>query len=335
MSMQIYLDSNVYLSVANREPGYEYTLAKIKSLFESGCIFPHAPPHAEELSARFISKRDVPATFRSYNLVKKYNGGMGYIPGYCNEIETLENIRLCLGYPELEDVLRIQVSNLKFVMSGKITEEQFATMLVKEDLGACMRRVNKYLNLTEVARQNEMFHFGRRDKKSLNLNFEDIGQPIDGVDTFLETQKKYKLGPHRLSRIPPSEIFEDKFFFEFIRLKFMEAGLNIFQIPTWSVLMKSHHQKEVIIGKILNCMEEAGYNQEERNHSASLVGRMHDVSHAIYASSSHYFVTNDRRFSKKIIAAYMRLGVPTKILSVDEFVRFDFSESQSKIDLPG
>ena len=332
--MQIYLDSNVYLSIANRELGYEYTLAKIKSLFESGYIFPHAPPHAEELSARFISNRDVSATFRSYNLIKKFNGGMGYIPGYCNETETRETIRLFSGPPELADALRIQMSNLELILSGEITEEQFSTRLVREDLGACMERVDQYLNLTEVAKRNEMFHFGRRDAKSLSLNFEEIRQPTEGVDTFLKTQKKYNLGPRRLSRIPPEEIFEDKFFFEFLRLKFSDADMDLQHIPTGSVLMKSYHQKEVIIGKILNCMEEAGYNQEEKNHSASLTGRMHDVSHDIYASSSNYFVTNDKRLSKKVIATYMRLDIPTKILNIDEFVRFDFSVNQSIIDLP-
>lgn len=332
--MQIYLDSNVYLSVANRELGYEYTLAKIKNLFDSGCVFPHAPPHAEELSARFISNRDVPATFRSYNLIKKFNGGMGYVPGYCNEAETRETIEMCIGHAELEDVLRIHLSNLELILSGGITEDQFSTMLVREDLGACMARVDKYLDLTELARRNEMFHFGRRDAKSLGLNFEEISQPIEGIDTFLEIQKEYNLGPRRLSRIPPEEIFDDESFLEFLRVKFLDAGMNLQRIPTGSVLMKSHHQKEVLIGKILNCMEEAGYNQEEKNHSASLAGKMHDVSHAIYASSSDYFVTNDKRFSKKVIATYLNLGIPTKILNIDEFVRFDFSINQSVNNLP-
>lgn len=70
--------------------------------------------------------------------------------------------------------------------------------------------------------------------------------------------------------------------------------MNLQQIPTGSTLMKSPHQQEMITGGILTCMEEAGYNQEEKNHLASLTGRMHDVSHAIYASNSNYFVTNDK-----------------------------------------
>ncbi|PNQ88479.1 hypothetical protein CCU68_31975 [Pseudomonas gingeri NCPPB 3146 = LMG 5327] len=85
------------------------------------------------------------------------------------------------------------MSNLELILSGEITEEQFSTRLVREDLGACMERVDQYLNLTEVAKRNEMFHFGRRDAKSLSLNFEEIRQPTEGVETFLETQKNITL----------------------------------------------------------------------------------------------------------------------------------------------
>nr|WP_314565896.1 hypothetical protein [uncultured Pseudomonas sp.] len=309
-------------------------MAKIKSLFESACVFPHAPPHAEEFSARLLSNRDIPATLRSCNIIRRFNGGMGYLPGYSNETETREIIRLFLGRPELAKALRTQRSNLERILSGEITEEQFATRLIKEDLLACMDRVVKQLDLTEFAKENEIFHLGRRDAKNLASNFEQLNLSTEGVDTFLEIQKKYNLGPHRLSRIPPEEIFEDKFFFEFLRSRFAAAGIDIQQIPKGDAILKSHHQKQVIIDKILKCMEEAGYNQEEKNHSASLTGRMHDASHAIYASSSNYFVTNDKRFSKKVIATYIWLRIPTKILNIDEFVKLNFSRNQSTIELP-
>lgn len=331
--MEVYLDSNVYISIASREGGYEYTLAKIKNLFGSGCVFPHAPPHAEELSARFISGREIPITFRTYNLIKKFNDGMGYLPGYPNAAETQEIIREIYGHPELADALRIHRSNLERILSGEITEEQFATMLVSEDFGACMARVDKYLNLTDVAKRNELFHFGRRDPKNLNSNFEAINQTTNGVATFLEIQKKHNLGPRRLSRLSPEEILEDKCFSDYLDFKFSEAGMSLQNIPTGINLMQSHHQKEVIISKILNSMEEAGYNQEEKNHAAALTGRMHDNSHAIYASSSSYFITNDRRFSKKVAAAYIKLEIPTKILNIDEFVNFEFQSSQPIIPL--
>jgi len=330
---QIYLDTNVYLSIANREANYEYTLTKVKKLSQSGHLFPHAPPHAEELSARFLSGRDIPATFRTYNLVNRFNDGFGLVPGYCNIEETEEIIRSFSGHPELEEAMSIHLSVLERLRAGKISEKQFSTLLIKEDLGACMSRVDKYLDLTDVAKRNELFHFGRRDQKTLQANFEEIQKPPEGVATFLETQKKFNLGPRRLSRIPPEEIFDDKCFFDFISMRFSEAGMSFNSIPTGISLAKSHHKKETIITKILNCMEEAGYNQEEKNHAASLTGRMHDVSHAIYATATDHLVTNDKRFTKKVVATYLRLGIPTKILNIDEFVHHDFTQEQSIIYL--
>lgn len=328
---KIYLDTNVYLSIANREPGYEYTLAKAKNLSQSGHLFPHAPPHAEELSARFLSGRDIPATFRAYNLVNRFNNGFGLAPGYCNIEETEEVIRSFSGHPELEEAMNVHLSVLERLRAGKISEMQFATLLLKEDLGACMSRVDRYLDLTDVAKRNELFHFGRRDPKNLQANFEKIQRPASSITTFIEIQKKFNLGPRRLSRIPPEEIFDDKCFSDFIKMRFSEAGMDLNSIPTGISLVKSHHKKETIITKILNCMEEAGYNQEEKNHAASLTGRMHDVTHAIYATAADFLVTNDKRFTKKVHATYLRLGMPTKIFCIDEFVKHEFTQEQSVI----
>lgn len=324
--MEAYLDSNVYFSIANREPGYEYTLAKIKNLSSSGCIFPHAPPHAEEVSARFISHRDVPSTFRTYNLINKFNKNLGYRPGYPNLTETQEIIREFSGRPELTDAVRIHRSNLERLISGEINEKHFPTLLVREQFGECLARVDKYLNLTDAAKRNELFHLGRRNSQSLKSNFEEIKKTTKGVATFLDIQKKYNLGPRRLSRLSSEEIFEDPYFLDYLKLKFSNVGMCLEKLPVGAGIMQSHHKKEAIITRILDCMEEAGYNQEEKNHTASLTGRMHDVSHAIYASRSHYLITNDKRFSKKVSAVYALLKIPTKILNIQQFINLEISK---------
>ncbi|MCU0090034.1 hypothetical protein N8H72_08700 [Pseudomonas koreensis] len=329
--MEVYLDTNIYWSIANREKDYEYTLAKINNLFKSGYIFPHAPPHAEELSARFINQRDIPTTLRAYNLIKKFNNYTGYLPGHPNLTETQEIIREFSKHPGLVDAVKIHQSNLRKILSGEITENDFPTRLIKEDFGNCLARVNKYLDLTDEAKRNEMFHLGRRDSKNLKSNFEEINRETDGVSTFLEIQKRYNLGPRRLSRLTPEEILEDKYFLDYLQKKFSDAGMCLKDIPIGAELMQSHHQKEILIQRILDCMEEAGYNQEEKNHAASLTGRMHDVSHAIYASRADFLVTNDKRFSKKAQAAYIMLNLSTRILNTKEFQEFDLrTDDQSK-----
>lgn len=319
--MEIYLDSNVYLSVAQREHGYEYIIAKLNNLKKVGVIFPHAPPHAEEISARFSSQRGVDATLRTYNLIQRFNGGFGYLPGYPNKEETENFIKSIYGHSDLLDVVRIHKENLALINSGLISEEEFATRILKEDFEDCLKRVDKYLNLTEFAKQNDTFHLGRRNEKTLSSNFEQLNKPIEGLSTFQDIQKRYNLGPRRLSRIPPEEIFEDKFFLDFLRLNFSKDGIDFDQIQTGENLMKSHHKKELFITKILNCMEQAGYNQEEKNHEAAIVGRMHDVSHAIYATKADYLVTNDTRFFRKATATYKRLKLAVQVIKTEELLR--------------
>lgn len=299
-------------------------MAKLNNLEKSGFIFPHAPPHAEEISARITNQKGLHATLRFINLIKRFNNGSGYLPGYPNESETegtiLELQRHVDNNSELRAVLEIQRANLKRIRAGELTEEDFQTRQVREDFYACLTRVNKFLDLTDWSKRNDIFHLGRRNEGTLKSNFEIIDQPTREIQTFDKIQKANNLGPRRLSNIPPSEIFEDKDFLEFIKTKFSEENIDFLKIQTGPALMKSHYKREVYITLILNNMERAGYHQVQKNHEATLTGRMHDVTHAIYASRAEYFVTNDERFSRKVSATYMRLKIPTKVINIEEFL---------------
>ncbi|MDY7802686.1 hypothetical protein U0E23_09415 [Burkholderia stagnalis] len=321
---EIYLDSNVYIAIANREKNHDYVLAKLNNLKKAGFIFPHAPPHAEEISARIKSQRDLPTTLRFINLIKKFNGRSGYLPGYPNERETEEIILELQPHttsnPELRVVLDIHRTNLKRIRAGELAEDDFQTRIVHEEFYACLARVNSLIDLTDWSKRNDIFHLGRRNEGALKSNFDALRHPTHNIQTFDKIQKENNLGPRRLSNIPPSEIFEDKHFMEFIKRKFSEENIDFLKIPTGFDLIKSHHKRETIITLILNNMERAGYHQEQKNHEATLIGRMHDVTHSIYACRAEYFVTNDERFSRKVAATYMRLRIPTRVINTEEFL---------------
>jgi len=319
--MEIYLDLNVYLSIARRESGCDYVIAKLNDLKKKGVVFPHAPPHAEEVSARLSGRREVDETLKVCSLIQSFNGGFGYLPGFPNKTETEEIIRSMRGNPDLTDALRIHSDNLVRICAGQITEKDFETRVVKERFEDCLRRVDRYPKLTDVAKQNDIFHMGRRSQKSLSSNFGLINRPTEGLATFEETQKKHNLGPRRLTNISPDSIFADKHFMEFVRREFAKIGIDVDQVKTGSELMNSHYQKEFIIDQILSCMERAGFNQEGKNHEASITGRMHDVSHAIYATQAKYLVTNDERFYRKTTATYKRLNLATRVIKVEDFLR--------------
>jgi|GEM_PF-1586092 len=331
MTNEIYLDSNIYISIANRELNYEYTVAKLNNLKKHGIIFPHAPPHAEEISARIYSSRGIDVARRFINMLKKYNGGFGYLPGVPNLDECLEQIKILSSdlkkHPELYPAIKILMRNKDKLMRGERNEKNFPAQLIEEDFCSCLKRVNDRLDLTDFAKRNDIFFLGRRNEKTVVQNFESISEDHKSIETFDKIQRRYNLGSRRLSNIEPQDIFKDPDFLKFIHEEFIANGKDFDKIPSPRELMKSHHQKETIITLILNSMEKAGYSQEDRNHEAALTSRLHDVSHAIYASRSRYFVTNDVRFSKKVIATYLQLGIQTKVISKEDLLIMSISSS--------
>lgn len=337
MTTEIYLDSNIYISIANREPNYEYTVAKLNNLKKHNAIFPHAPPHAEEISARIHNNRGIDVARRFINMLKKYNGGFGYVPGVPNLNECLEQIRILSSnlqrFPSLLQALQNFINVRDQHLRGERNETHYPTRLVREDFYSCLNRVDAGLDLTDFAKRNDIFFLGRRNEKTIAPNFESINEDHKSIETFDKIQKKYNLGPRRLSNIEPQDIFKDSDFLRFVRDEFINNGKDFDKIPSSTELIKSHHQKESIITIILNSMEKAGYSQEDKNHEAALTGRLHDVSHAIYASRSSHFVTNDVRFSKKVIATYLQLGIPTKVINKEDLLNMTIS-SQHTINLP-
>lgn len=321
--MEIYLDSNVYICIAQREEGYDYILSKINNLKKKGVLFPHAPPHAEEISARIISQRDPVVTRRFKSLIEKFNGGVGYLPGCPNKEETEEIINAIIFDPTLQDVLNSYKKNLENINAGRIQKRDFFTRRTSENFNDCLKRVDEHLDWTDIALKNDIFHIGRRNDASMKSNFDKLDINSSGIPTFEKIRKDYNLGPRRLANIPPENIFKDCDFVKFVRDRFAKEKINFDNMPKGARLMHSHHQKETLITKILNCMEEAGYNQEQKNHEATIVGRMHDVSHAIYATESKYFFTMDDRFFRKVKATYIYLELPVVVVGEEDFLRID------------
>ncbi len=98
-------------------------------------------------------------------------------------------------------------------------------------------------------------------------------------------------------------------------LKKKEAGLENFK---WPEISKSHEVLEHVFEVLMNYLEEIRFRPEDVKLSRS---RMHDVTHSIYATKADYFITGDNRFYHKVRAVYDYLGVPTKVLSRDEFLQ--------------
>ncbi|MOA10043.1 hypothetical protein D3C78_1299130 [compost metagenome] len=94
-----------------------------------------------------------------------------------------------------------------------------------------------------------------------------------------------------------------------------QAGLPDF---SWESISISHQVLEHVFEILMNYLEELRFKPEKVKMARS---RMHDVTHAIYATKANFFVTGDDRFCHKVRVAYTYLGVPTKIMHLDEFLK--------------
>ena len=102
------------------------------------------------------------------------------------------------------------------------------------------------------------------------------------------------------------------------------SSYSIEDFPIYEKIKNNHKKLEFIISILLDVLEQVGYKTEGRKKSRS---RMHDVTHSIYASQAKYFIIGDEKYRKKVQVIYHFVGIPTKIMSTEEFLDFDFSKN--------
>ncbi|CAC9684749.1 hypothetical protein [Comamonas aquatica] len=192
--IDIYLDLNIYISIAKKEPFHEYLIAKINNLKKLNITFPHSPAHAEEVSALIVSKRD-PATARKLTrLIQKYNNNIGYKPGSLNDAEALEAFQLYRQQVNIdprfigisEYYLNVAAKN----RSGEIKEEDHATQRISENFESRLKIAGDQTYLNDFANHMEKYFLGRRNKQSLKENFSTINESTDNIKTFEDIHKK-------------------------------------------------------------------------------------------------------------------------------------------------
>lgn len=73
---------------------------------------------------------------------------------------------------------------------------------------------------------------------------------------------------------------------------------------------------------LFNLIDSANYWGDKKT-SHSNIARLYDAAHAYFAQVCNVLVTNDKRMRAKTKAVYTFLGVKTRVLSTDEYLRYD------------
>ncbi|RON91648.1 hypothetical protein [Pseudomonas fluorescens] len=175
------------------------------------------------------------------------------------------------------------------------------TRVIREHPGECLLRVLEHFdrNLFLEVRERNLLE----DMKATDVKGERSSRVSNLPVNFLSA-------PEYDSAIM-QKYASDRAFMQ----KKREAGLTDLK---WPDISKSHEVLEHVFEILMNYLEEIRFRPEDINKSRS---RMHDVTHAIYATKADYFITGDVRFYHKVRAIYDYLRVPTTVLTLNEFLK--------------
>lgn len=115
----------------------------------------------------------------------------------------------------------------------------------------------------------------------------------------------------RLEAKNASEIFQSPEVFHLLEQLAREKNFRI-KVATFG-------EREATIAVLFDVLNRVGFRKE---HNDKRIGnRVHDVSHAIYASYTDVFVTNDRKLRHSVEAIFPFCNINVEILSMDQFVQ--------------
>jgi len=125
-----------------------------------------------------------------------------------------------------------------------------------------------------------------------------------------------------LNKISPKDIFLNIEILNSLK-KILEIPLRD-NIPTYEDIYTKFYLLEGIFELIFDFLDYIGYKNDKQVYKREKHrSRMHDITHAIYATKASIIVTNDNNFRDKLLSIYTLLKVPTVILSKEEFLEYD------------
>lgn len=279
-SMEIYLDMNVVVDCFQGRD--DFVKEKVLRLKKGRVIFPYSPAHIEEVAVILRKQKDQDKADK-------------YVKAHLEYISQLSD-----GWEYLPSDAGI--------------------ILKKESPDTCFGRVIDMYDRTIFAENNERYIQCFRDEKScleyFNSNGENTGS-VEGMPMFAKFREHHGIDKMELANTSPENIFRNENVRRALDAKLMFHSFYADTLPMHEDMVNSHNKIELVVGILLNFLEEIGFRPEPRGRYRS---RMHDVTHAIYATRAKYFVTGDQRYLDKVKAVYSLLGIPCRVADKTEFM---------------
>lgn len=263
--------------------------------------------------------------YLDYNLVAYYFARsnlplcekIDFLKGYCDfpySPAHLEEIAVPImqdqkDHSRLESVLKLgseKLNSLSMLTNNLalVPQNEKRTAFIREKPIECIKRVIEYYDLNEdVEIKEEAFLKKCKD-----------GDPTGDIANRISN-----LPANFLSKSDFGKDLELRFHFDLLAaLAARKAKVTEFR---WPYIARSHQLLERTLEMAFNFLEEIRYKPENVSKSRS---RMHDVTHAIYAASADYLVSNDDKFLSKVKVVYDYFGIKTKVVGLDEFISLKY-----------
>lgn len=243
-----------------------------------------------------------------------YNIFVNYIKGfetYSNLEDFKDHYSFFYGPPYLEEVANIKLTNKQeeidryIVGMNKLFEGNVFLPVSNGDIIAYKKDANEVYN--NVISDLEATKFAE------SMEYQQMS-------AFKKMQKEFSFNSAVMSNETPNQIFyhpKVQSYLDYINMHAID--FLIFRLPIENAYfyLSNHRKTERLISALFNVLESIGYKGEKIKKTVS---RLHDVSHAIYATKADIFVTCDARFAAKCQAVYEYAGVPTRVMSYEEFL---------------
>lgn len=255
-------------------------------------------------------------------------------------IETLYN-------NDLYDFLNVEKNNkdIKFLYSPAHMEEIYKVKSnknskFKDKMDVLMSNISEITCNSELApskkniilkRENPLDCYRRVESYDTTKIIEHIGNTsrIEDCEKFNSLSKKDQKS---ISTIPFNEIWENEIIkselakldnsierYNFACTLMNKKGLSknfSFKKGNFNNLRNSFHDLEFTIQELFMVLNFCGYKGERKENTNT--SRIHDVTHAIYATKSNYLISADSKFVDKCKAVYYYLRVPTEVIHTEQ-----------------
>lgn len=286
MTNRTYLDQNVFVAIVkNERPGLLEHIDKRKA---EGVQFPYSPAHIEEVAVILRDHDDPEDPEPAHRLIGYNLWLIGHVSG---GLEILPP----------EDV------------AGP-------SRYVQEEPQVCFQRVIGNYGLTLSAEEITRHLKSYKSAEIFDQVQQEMGSDLragPGTPLFETRRRELGIDPQKIGNLSETKLFDDPAVKEGLRQKLWGYTWNLDTFPQGAALAESFSDRRNVLTAVMNYLDEIGYRSDDFDKYRS---GMHDVTHSVYAAAADVFVTGDKRYRQRVKAAYHLLGIPTKVLSIEEFM---------------